>query len=275
MLAVILGFLAGLLAGSLAFALLHGGVLGLVIGAVVAVVGYIGVSSLFERSRTIGGRAAELVPDGEQAIRVIDEANARVGSISAISSRIRNGYVNKEAADFIAATNDLIRYVNTDPHAYPTLRHYINVYGEQTESLLKGYLDVERSVADDSPAVAQTVKALRALERTAAGELQRAVAAKTLTLAADSEAIVRLASMDGYDMQDDEEDAAATAGTPEGSVAPTIPDGVSRPGHESVYPTPDDPAPRSDDPARLHGGEAHRQGDPAPIARERGTGARI
>ena len=37
------------------------------------------------------------------------------------------------------------------------------------------------------------------LEQTAAGELSRAVSAKTLGITADSDAIQRLARMDGYD----------------------------------------------------------------------------
>lgn len=63
-----------------------------------------------------------------------------------------------------------------DTSAYPTLRHYITVYGEQTEKLLRSYVDVESS-----------------------GALSRAVSAKTLGITADSDAIQRLARMDGYD----------------------------------------------------------------------------
>lgn len=208
MVSLILGFIAGLLLGGAAFALLHGGLLGLAVGAVVAVGGYVGVSLIAERPRKIGDMTADLVPDGDKALAAIDAANARLKSIRALSGKVIDGRVNKEAADFIAATEALIRYVNTDPHSYPTLSHYINVYGEQTESLLKGYLDVERSGVPSQIARARTeaIEALQALETTAAGELRRAVEAKTLALSADSDAIVRLASMDGYDL-----DAAASA----------------------------------------------------------------
>ena len=84
-----------------------------------------------------------------------------------------------------------------DTSAYPTLRHYITVYGEQTEKLLRSYVDVESSGARDQIATAriETIEALQVLEQTAAGELSRAVSAKT----ADSDAIQRLARMDGYD----------------------------------------------------------------------------
>lgn len=86
-----------------------------------------------------------------------------------------------------------------DTSAYPTLRHYITVYGEQTEKLLRSYVDVESSGARDQIATAriETIEALQVLEQTAAGELSRAVSAKTLGITADSDAIQRLARMDG------------------------------------------------------------------------------
>lgn len=81
------------------------------------------------------------------------------------------------------------------------LRHYITVYGEQTEKLLRSYVDVESSGARDQIATVriETIEALQVLEQTAAGELSRAVSAKTLGITADSDAIQRLARMDGYD----------------------------------------------------------------------------
>lgn len=228
MLPVIAGFIAGLVLGMLTFLLLQGGLVGLAVGAVVAVLAYVGVSMLVERPRKIGDLAAESVPDGDKVVRTLDEANQRVHSIGTLASKIRDQYVGKEAADFIAATNDLIRYVNTDPGAYQTLRHYINVYGEQTEDLLGSYVDVERSSASAqlNQARFDTIQALRALERTAAGELRRAVETKTLALAADSDAIVRLASMDGYDEGDERSaDLAAATGASKSANAHAVPDG--------------------------------------------------
>ncbi|RSX51738.1 hypothetical protein D2E25_1713 [Bifidobacterium goeldii] len=213
MLSIIAGFLAGFAVGAVAFVLIGGGVPGLIVGAIAATAGYVAVSSLTERSRRIGSIAVELVPDGDKALAAIDQANARLKSISALRSRIIDMRVKAEADDFIAATNDLIRYVGEDPHSYPTLNHFINVYGEQTESLLNGYLDVERSGVTSQMGQARTeaIEALQALERTAAGELTRAVKAKTLALSADSDAIVRLSRMDGYD-SDNATAAIADAG---------------------------------------------------------------
>ena len=55
-----------------------------------------------------------------------------------------------------------------DTSAYPTLRHYITVYGEQTEKLLRSYVDVESSGARDQIATAriETIEALQVLEQT-------------------------------------------------------------------------------------------------------------
>ena len=59
-----------------------------------------------------------------------------------------------------------------DTSAYPTLRHYITVYGEQTEKLLRSYVDVESSGARDQIATVriETIEALQVLEQTAAGD---------------------------------------------------------------------------------------------------------
>ena len=51
-----------------------------------------------------------------------------------------------------------------DTSAYPTLRHYITVYGEQTEKLLRSYVDVESSGSRDQIATVriETIEALQA-----------------------------------------------------------------------------------------------------------------
>lgn len=54
-----------------------------------------------------------------------------------------------------------------DTSAYPTLRHYITVYGEQTEKLLRSYVDVESSGARDQIATVriETIEARKCSNR--------------------------------------------------------------------------------------------------------------
>ena len=96
------------------------------------------------------------------------------------------------------------------------------MYGEQTEKLLRSYVDVESSGAHDQIAKArqETIEALQVLEQTAAGELSRAVSSKTLGIAADSDAIQRLARMDGYDTDTAVAEKAASAEAAEASKEP-------------------------------------------------------
>ncbi|WP_236036999.1 hypothetical protein [Bifidobacterium simiiventris] len=204
MIGVIAGFVIGLGLAGLAFWLAGGGLLGMALGVVCAVGGYIAGSTLLQPERRLGKIVVSALPNGQKAAAAIDDANAMLNRISMLAGQIGDPQVRREADDFIAATRDLTRYVTTDTSAYATLRHYTNVYGGQTAKLLKSYVDVERSGAHDQLPVAQreTVEALQVLERTAAGELSRAVSAKTLGIAADSEAIQRLASMDGYSVED-------------------------------------------------------------------------
>ena len=201
MLQVICGFVVGLLLAGLGFGLVGGGVPGLIVAVVLAALGYIAASTLTEPERRIGKMLVSALPNGQKAADTIDAANARLNSIAMLTKQVRDPAVKAEANDFIAATKDLVQYVTRDTSAYPTLRHYITVYGEQTEKLLRSYVDVESSGARDQIATAriETIEALQVLEQTAAGELSRAVSAKTLGITADSDAIQRLARMDGYD----------------------------------------------------------------------------
>ena len=62
-----------------------------------------------------------------------------------------------------------------DTSAYPTLRHYITVYGEQTEKLLRslrGRGKFRRTRSDSHGTNRKPSRALQVLEQTAAGELQ-------------------------------------------------------------------------------------------------------
>lgn len=201
MLQVICGFVVGLLLAGLGFGLVGGGVPGLIVAVVLAALGYIAASTLTEPERRIGKMLVSALPNGQKTADTIDAANARLNSIAMLTKQVRDPAVKAEANDFIAATKDLVQYVTRDTSAYPTLRHYITVYGEQTEKLLCSYVDVESSGARDQIATVriETIEALQVLEQTAAGELSRAVSAKTLGITADSDAIQRLARMDGYD----------------------------------------------------------------------------
>nr|WP_240951135.1 hypothetical protein [Bifidobacterium sp. DSM 109959] len=192
------------------FWLAGGGVVGMGVAVVLAALGYVAVSTLTEPERRIGKILVSALPNGQKAAEAIDAANTRLNSIGMLLRQVRDPVVHKEANDFIVATQDLVKYVARDTSAYPILRHYITVYGMQTEKLLRSYVDVESSGALDQVAKArqETVEALQVLEQTAAGELSRAVSAKTLGIAADSDAIQRLARMDGYDT-----DTAAAAGS--------------------------------------------------------------
>lgn len=143
MLQVICGFVVGLLLAGLGFGLVGGGVPGLIVAVVLAALGYIAASTLTEPERRIGKMLVSALPNGQKTADTIDAANARLNSIAMLTKQVRDPAVKAEANDFIAATKDLVQYVTRDTSAYPTLRHYITVYGEQTEKLLRSYVDVE------------------------------------------------------------------------------------------------------------------------------------
>lgn len=217
MIGVIAGFVVGLALAGLSFWLAGGGLVGLGVGVVCAALGYVAGSTLLQPERRLGSIVVSALPNGQKAAAAIDDANALLNRVGMLAGRVRDPQVRAEADDFIAATRDLTRYVSTDTGAYATLRHYTNVYGEQTAKLLASYVDVEQSGARDQIPIAQreTVEALQVLERAAAGELSRAVSSKTLGIAADSEAIQRLASMDGYAVAGEKETETAIPSAPD------------------------------------------------------------
>ncbi|OZG59110.1 hypothetical protein BTIS_0263 [Bifidobacterium tissieri] len=200
MLSIIVSFVAGLLLALLGFWICGGGIPGIIVAVILAAAGYVGVSFLTQPERKLGQVLASAIPNGQKAVEAIDAANANLSTIGGLRSQVRDQLVGKEVDDFAVATRALVQFVESNPQSYDTLRHYVNVYGVQTEKLLRGYVEVEQSGATDQIAKArsETIEALQVLEQTAAGELSRAVESKTLALSADSDAIVRLASLDGY-----------------------------------------------------------------------------
>lgn len=227
MIGVVIGFIVGLVLAGVAFWACGGGVVGLVVALAVAALVYVAVCTLLEPERRIGAMLADALPNGRKAADAIDAARALLDRVTRLTGQVHDPTVRAEADDFVAATRDLTAYVVSDTKAYEVLRRYVNVYGEQTEHLLAAYIDVERSGADDQLEIARrdTVEALQVLERTAAGELSRAVSAKTLGIAADSEAIVRLARMNGYGAP---ADAGRTAAQSDADTDTTRPEEARR-----------------------------------------------
>ena len=203
----VLAFVAGLVCAAAAFAIAHGGILGLASALVAASLGYVAASMLTEPTLKLGGVLAEQLPSGRAAALAVERANAFCGQLRKRIAAMLDGQVRKEADDILAATNNLAAFVTDNPASHGILDHFLNVYAQQTLRLVDGYLGIERTGVREQivSAKRETIGALQALETTAAGELMNAVKAKSLSLSADSDAIKRLANMDGY--QTDEADA--------------------------------------------------------------------
>ncbi|PLS30121.1 hypothetical protein Uis1B_2048 [Bifidobacterium margollesii] len=224
MVSTLLAFVAGLALAGLTFWISGGDLIGLGVSVVVAVLGYVGVSYLTAPERKIGHLLASAIPNGQQAADTLDQARSCVADLQRLIARTLDPQVRKEADDIVVATEALIRFVEANPSSYDTLRHFINVYGGQSLKLLRGYVDVEHAGAADQTmrAKGETIEALQVLEKTAAGELSHAVEAKRLALSADSDAIVRLASMDGYSADEPGPSSSASGSQVSGSSGPSV-----------------------------------------------------
>lgn len=202
----VLGFVLGLAAGigvGLACMAIVGGLTGLIMGLCLGAAAYLGVSLLFSSERRLRGRAVSEIPEGDKAAAVIDAARAANEAVAMVTRQVADPAIHKQAQDFVEATRGLIGYTEENPATFRVLRHFIDTYAGQARQLLETYLDIERSGADAQLTVArsETFGALVTLEKTAAGELSRAVASDALSLKASAAAIDKLASMDGYDAQ--------------------------------------------------------------------------
>lgn len=200
MLPIAAGFIAGLALAALAFWITGGGFLGLALAVLVAAGSYIAVSSLLTPDRRIGGMVAEFVPEGEKALKAIDDAKRTLRIVSDASARIRDADIRREIQEFGQGFNALIHYVERNPAAHDVLRHYDVTYGPQVIQLLSSYADVESSGSPQSvgESRAATVRAMDQVEKAARGELDRAVADRRLQLDANASAIRQLTAMDGY-----------------------------------------------------------------------------
>jgi hypothetical protein len=190
------------------------GMLGIVCGVVVAVLLYLGLSLLLKPEAKLGGIAASLFPNGEAAAARVAEARRLEDELSRMGEQVRDNEVRSEVSELVADIESLASYVEDQPGTYRHLAHFLNVYGEQCASMMRGYLSVE--AASSSPALAgarkDAVDGLNALEGVAQGELGRAMNGKVTELSASSDAIKRLMDMDGY-----QPDARQTAGDSNGN----------------------------------------------------------
>lgn len=208
----VIGFLAASFAGIAVGVLVVGlvpGSRGVALGALMGAAAYAGVTLLFSTERRLRGRAVSEIPEGERAAAAIDEAREATDAVAKIAARVADPAIRKQAGDFVEATRGLIGYTEENPATFRVLRHFSGTYSDQARQLLSTYLDIERSGAREQLASArtETYDAFCLLEKTAAGELSRAVASDALSLKASAAAIDKLASMDGY-----EADAAGDRG---------------------------------------------------------------
>ena len=205
--AVLVGITAiGIGLGIIVMGLLGWSLLGVGVGAVVSVLSYAGASMLSDAMRSDAEDAVveQLLGsddngEGRQALDAIRDATAITDRVRDITDGISDDSVSTEASGFIEALDAIIRYVRDDPAAWRALRKFTSTYGDPIISVLDNYADVEGSGAVVNEARVKTVRALRALEQAAAGELRGAASAKTMSISADSDAIVHLTSMSGYD----------------------------------------------------------------------------
>lgn len=200
MIPIVLGFVIGFILAAVTLMLLGPTIPGIIVAVIIAGLAYTATVLLMGRERRLAGIPVGNLNDGDKAADTVDSARSLLARLDGLAGRVQSERIRKETRDVTEALEALTRYVsNHEPAAWPTLRHVADVYGNQTARLLDNYLDIEAAgdPRHTSEAKEDTVRALDAVERTLGRELSHALESKTLKLASDSEAIMRLARMDG------------------------------------------------------------------------------
>lgn len=197
---IVLGIVAGVALGLLAMGLLPG-VPGVILGVVVAALGYVGVSSLTTRERKLGGVAASLLPNGELVGKTLDQAAGLEKSLRKNAHRTRDAEVSQAIFSVCEELDKLVAYVQENPGSNGALAHVINTYGEQCEGVVENWVGLElsgskRRIANSKEDLLVALQGVRAAVE---GELGEATSARAGQIEAASEAIKRLAQMDGYE----------------------------------------------------------------------------
>lgn len=236
--ALLLSIIVGIAGGLLCMRLI-GGVPGIVAGALVAALLYFGVGKLLEPRAQLAGVIASDVPDGEAAVVQISEAKKLCAQLESMRASVRDAQINKEIRELIHDITALSDFVERQPSAYRRLSHYLTVYGNQSVSMLRGYMAVESGSGTQSfaNAHADALEAFNALEGAAQGELERAMSGKVTELSVGTEAVKRLMEMDGYST-DSRSETSQSAIHPQQS-APAQPSSTSQdPSYSQPYSQP-------------------------------------
>ena len=195
---ILLGIVAGLALGVGAITLVPG-VPGIVVGVVVAALGYVGVSSLTTRERRLGGVAESLLPNGEQVSRTIDAGIGLRKALEKDARHTNDAQVRDAIQSLCDQLDKLVRYVQENPGANSQLSHVVNVYGDQLRGLVDNWVGLELSGSKRRIGASKADLLVALQGATAANEdaLGEATDARAAQIAAASDAIKRLAAMDG------------------------------------------------------------------------------
>lgn len=196
--ATALGIVAGLALG-VAAVLMVPGLVGVVVGVVVAALGYVGISSLATRERRLGGVTASLLPDGQLVSRTLDEAEALVGALEADARRTHDAEVREAILALVGEVRKLMGYVGDNPASNGQLAHVVNTYGAQLQGLVGNWVGLELSGSKRriGSSRADLLVALEGATAAVEEALGEATDARAAQIQAASEAIGRLAAMDG------------------------------------------------------------------------------
>lgn len=195
----IIGAIAGVAAFTVVFALLPG-LGGIVLGGAAGLLTFFALKSIMSPNPQLGGKDVSSVKDGEKIMSRIKEARAFHDTMLRYEAQIDDKAIKREIGELSSDLQKLIDYVVANPGKWDRLTHWMNTYAAQAEQILANYKQINSFENAESKAKYREdmITALDYLEGSLQGELKSAMSNSAMIIENGADAIKRLASMDGY-----------------------------------------------------------------------------
>jgi hypothetical protein len=173
--------------------------IGVVAGIVAVVAVVLIVAGVRRRRMGLAAVAAPLLPNEDAVQRSVSEAAELEGRLRGDAYNIHDQEVVAAILKFCGELEKLISYVEKNPFELSSLTHVVNIYADQCLRAADNWVELEGSRSGRTAEVKpDLLTALDGANAAVESELGNATSGRAGQIEAASEAIKRLAAMDGY-----------------------------------------------------------------------------
>lgn len=137
--------LPGILAGIVFIVLLFGFQWNILLTLFLTVGIFVALHLLLRPKRTIGNVDVEDIPQGKELRKLLDEAQADFDAIANLMNQIFDQEVWQQAKKLKQLSEGILRYLEEHPEKIWNARAFIDYYQETASSILKYYVELQKS----------------------------------------------------------------------------------------------------------------------------------